>query len=318
MAETKVVVPEGHAIDVTVAQPLPRVTVRPGGAWIAQLGLGSDAADTELDAVIAEVEALIAAPRPRVIVAQVNGHLQELFAPSDPAVMPVDGLLAWVIDADALASTPLLAGRFMDQLRKHALPQTVFVRESASERSRAMIAAIQAAHIGVRELEPPDAPILVEVSRPGGVILTALAGKPCPALPIGGLPGGVVSVARAPRLRALLLGVADAGRAALYAELSARQIPLVAIGHLTGAVQLRTWPDGFTALPVYADRMTLVAAARAQAMPPASFSIVEMIPRALFAWASKQGFAVAINYLDDDGQARHIPIDPGDVRTLGA
>ena len=315
---TEVVVPDGHRIDVTVAWPQPRVTVCGGGAWIAQLGLGSDAQDSELDAIIAELDARLAKPRPPVVVANPNGSLEELFAPHDPTVMPLDGLLLWVIDADALGCTPLVAGRLVDQLKKHAIAQTVFVRDASSERSRAVIAAIQTLSIGVRELQPPDAAVVIEVLRPGGILLTALAGTPIPTLPPSGLPGGVASVARAPRLRALLVASADASRKALYAELSTREIPLVALAHPSGALQLRTWPDGTTALPVHADRMSLLATARELGLPADAFAIVEVVPRALFARASKEGWAVAINFYDDAGAPKYIAIQPSDVRVLGA
>jgi len=312
------VVPAGHRLDVTIAWPEPALMARPGGALIAQLGLSSDAVDRELAAIAADLDTLLAKPRPRVLVANVGGALQELFAPANPTVMPVDGLLLWVLDADALAVTPEIAGRFMDLLRTHPIAQTVFVREAGSERARAMIAAIQTLEIGVRELEPPDQPIAIEVERPDGVILTALLGKPVPTLPPSGLPGGMASVGRAPRLRALLLASADASRKALYAELATRPIPLVAIAHPSGALRLRTWPNGFTALPVHADRSSLIATARELAMPEGSFAIVEMLPRALFAWASKEGCAVAIQFFDDAGEARYLAIEPSDVRVLGA
>ena len=312
---TELVVPAGHRLDVVVAAAEPRLMVRDGGAWVAQLGLGSDAQDAELAAILAELAPLLAAPRPRVIVAE--GALQDLFEPANPTVMALEGLLLWVIDADALAATPEIAGRLVDQLRTQAIAQTVFVRDASSERARAVIAAIQTLPIGVRVLEPPDLPVAVEVRRPDGTILTALTGAPVPTLPPCGLPGGMVSVARAPRLRALLVASADASRKALYAELATRDIPLVALAHPSGALRLRSWPDGFTALPVHADRLTALRTAREMGMLEGSFALAEMLPRALFAWASKQGHAVAINFYDDAGDAKYVAIPPSDVKVLG-
>ena len=89
------VVPAGHRLDVTIAWPEPALMARPGGALIAQLGLSSDAMDRELAAIAADVDTLLAKPRPRVLVANVGGALQDLFAPANPTVMPVDG--GWLV-----------------------------------------------------------------------------------------------------------------------------------------------------------------------------------------------------------------------------
>lgn len=309
-------VPEGHTLHVTVASPLPRVVVRPG-AWIAELGASSDAAEIELLAIIAELEALLAKPRPRVIVAQGGVEIAQLFAPNNPQVMPLDGLLLWVIDAEALGCTPALVQRLVDQLRGHAIAQTVFVRDAASPRARAVIAAIQSLGIGVRALEPPDWRVLVEVSRPDGVVLSALSGTPLEQAPLAALPGGMhSSVARAPRLRALALASTDASRTALYAELVAREVPLLVIGDDKQGVRRRTWDNGYTALPVHADRSSLLATARELGLAAGSYAIMEMVPRDLFAFAGQHGWAVALNVFDDAGKALYIAIEPPDVRML--
>jgi len=115
-------------------------------------------------------------------------------------------------------------------------------------------------------------------------------------------------------LRARAVGRTD--RQALYAELAARAIPFVAIAQPTGALRLRTWPDGFTALPVYVDRASLLAAVRALELPAESFAVAEIAPRALFEWASAQRLAVAINAVDDAGEARYLAIELRDVQAL--
>lgn len=313
---SEVRVPEGHRIHVTRAWPTPRVFERPGG-WVAQLGASSDAVESELEAIIAEVDALVGGPRPRIVVANGSVGIEALFAPADPDVIAVEGLLLWVIDADAIGTTPALCGRFVDQLRKHAIAQTVFVTDASSPRARAVIAAIQSLDIGVRELEEPEFPVLVEIDRPDGVVLSTLCGAPVPRMPLAGLPGGMLpSVARAPRLRSLLLASTDASRTALYAELRAREIPLVLLAHPEG-IRLRTWDDGFQALPVYADRTSLRASARTLGMAPDAYSIAEMMPRDLFRLADDRRWAVALEVTDDAGEPRYIAIQPNDVRMLG-
>jgi hypothetical protein len=309
---TQLVVPAGHRIDVVSASPLPCVMVRKGGAWIAQLGLGSDAQAAELEVVLAELDKLRVALPPRVVFAQ-GVQLNALFAPANPPVTACEGLLLWVIDAAALL--PAVAERLVAQLRAHAIPQVVFVRDASSAAARAVIAAIQALGIETRELEPPSDAALVEVVRPDGFVITALAGKPCENCDPAPFAARAAAVDRAPRLRALV-ETSDTDRRALYAELATRVIPFVAIAQPTGALRLRTWPDGFTALPVYADRASLLQAVRALEMPAESFAVAEIAPRALFEWASAQRLTVAINVVDDAGQPRYLAIELRDVQTL--
>jgi hypothetical protein len=311
-----VVVPEGHLLEVTVATPLPKLVVRRGG-WVAELGSSSDAVEEELDAIIAEVDALVAKPREgRVVMARGGVEMQEMFAPGNPEVMALPCVLLWVIDPNALV-TPALVGKLVDQLRKHQIPQTVFVRESESPHARAVIAAIQSLDIGVRQLEMPDLPVLVEVTRPDDTLISMIFGRPLDRMPLAGLPGGMSpSVARAPKLRSLLLAARSASRKELYAALGAREIPLVAIGDPDKGVRRRTWDDGFTALPVHADRSSLLQTARELGLAPESFKIMEMVPRELFAFAAKNGWAVAINVFDDDGKSQYVAIQPTDVVVL--
>ena len=287
-----VVVPEGHRIEVVLASPLPRVTVGISGACVAQLGTASDDAEAELARVVAELDALTLG---RVVVANVGGDLQQLFQPNNPTVLPVQNLILWVVDAERLGAQPALAGAFMDQLRTRDTPQTVFVREAESVLARAVIPAIQANGVNVRVLEAPDYPVLIEVARPE-LTLCSLAGVGLPQLPLGGLPGGAQpSVSRAPRLRRLILAGA---REPLEAELRTRELPLLAFAHPTGAMQLRNLPNGRSALPVYADRASVVTAAKEMGMGE-RYSVVEMVPSALFDLAIEKRLAIALCAFDD-------------------
>jgi hypothetical protein len=177
-----------------------------------------------------------------------------------------------------------------------------------------VIAAIQSLDIGVRALAPPDGYVLLEVVRPD-LVLSVLHGTPVPRMPLAGLEGMLGSVARAPRLRALLLAATDASRSALYAELLAREIPLVLLVHPDG-MRRTMWENGFHALPVFADRDSLLAMARESGMAPGSYRIAEMVPRALFGLAHDRRWAVGLNVIDDAGVSLYIAIQPSDVKLL--
>jgi len=310
------VVPDDHQVVITGAVHQPTVTVGRSGAIVADLGTSSDDAAAELARISGEVDARLAT---RVPVTVATAPIAELFAPHDPTVMQVEALVLWVVDADRYACTPELCGRLVDQLRKHpSIAQTVLVRGEYSERAKAAIAAIQAADIGVRRLtsfgNPPRYPALIEVVRPDRIIVT-LGGDAVPRQTFSGLPGGELPMlARAPVLNRLLVEAFDADRTALYTELKGRGWPLIGFAHPGGAVRVATWPNGVTAMPVFADRAMAGKAMAETGLtdPP----IVAAPPRVLFAGASGKGMAIAIGAFTDSGEAKYIVLSPDELRQL--
>lgn len=312
-------VPDDHQVVITGAVHEPKVSVGRSGAIVADLGTSSDDAAAELARVGAEVDALLAAPRERVLVANARS-LDELFAPSDPTVMPVEALVLWVVDADRYACTPELCGALVDQLRKHpGVAQTVFVRGEPSDRAKAAIAAVQAATIGVRRLtafgDPPRYPTLIEVIRPDAKIIVTLGGEPLPPQAFVGLPGGALPMlARAPVLNRLLVEAFDADRTALYTELKGRTWPLIGFAHPGGAVRVATWPNGVTAMPVFADR---VMAGKAMTEIGAdNNAIIAAVPSTLFQGASDKRMAIALGAFTPAGEAKYIVLSPDELKQL--
>jgi hypothetical protein len=181
-----VVVPEGHAIRTCRAAPIPQIERTAGGVTLASLGRGSDDLESELDALLGEVEAVTRdAPRP-ILLANVAGPISSLFAPANPEVVAVPGLLVWIVDAAALAGAsraPALVQRLLRRLHRiragrTPTAQVVFVQESASPRARAVVELLVGLGIEVRALDAGDEVVLVEVHRPEGVVLTCLGGAP--------------------------------------------------------------------------------------------------------------------------------------------
>jgi hypothetical protein len=350
--EASIVVPEGHAIATCRVAPVPQIERTAGGVTLASLGRGSDELESDLDALLEDVEAVMRdAPR-RTLLANVAGPVSSLFAPANPEVVPVPGLLVWVLDAAALAGAsrgPALVQRLLRRLHRirasEAAPlQVVFAQGSASAstaRARAVVELIAGLGIEVRALNPGDDVVLVEVRRPEGVVLACLGGKPHERTgpvdpyartvneakdraeregdrgllerieaqereelakrlaPVGSEPP-VAAVDRAPRLHRLLLAVHEGGgeaaQRALDEELRARKIPLlVLVDPETREAALREWPSGHLAMPVFPDHASLVTATRELGMAAGSFAAAEMPPRALFDWAARQGWTMAIN-----------------------
>lgn len=133
----------------------------------------------------------------------------------------------------------------------------------------------------------------------------------------------IAGVDRAPRLRRLLLAAADEGgaaaRKALYEELLGREVPLLfMIDPKTRGAALRSWPDGFEALVIYADNASLLTTARDLGLPMGSFAAAEMKPAALFAWGAGQGWPVAICVFRESGEPVYARIKAEEVRALAA
>ena len=182
---TEVVVPDGHRVDRHGLSQFPCVGSCAGGIWLADLGLGSDEQDADVDTILREAEALAQGPRPQVLLAREGGTLSSLFAPSSPAIDSRPGLLVWVLDAASLYGAPhasVLVQRVMrclHQLRTHSTPplaQVVFLRQGTLERDGARAKLILGLGIEVRMTDPDDACVVVVVHRPDGVILSGLVG----------------------------------------------------------------------------------------------------------------------------------------------
>lgn len=178
------VVPDGHHVSTYKARPVPGVGVSQSGVWLAHVGHSSDEQETELAAALDALRSLLGGRRPKVLLANVRGTLSSLFAPANPELRQLDGMLVWIVAAEALgesAQAPVLVQRLLRCMYRVGsgdtpLSQNVFVHGVASARGRAVAEMIGSVGIGVRLPEASDGTLLVDVHRPEGVVLGALVG----------------------------------------------------------------------------------------------------------------------------------------------
>jgi hypothetical protein len=137
--------------------------------------------------------------------------------------------------------------------------------------------------------------------------------------PMGDEPR-VSDVRRAPRLRRLLLAVADDGdsaRPALYEELLRREVPLlVIVDPNTRGAKLHGWPGGLQALPAYTDEATLLESARDLGMPLGTFGGAVMPPPELFDWAAEHSWTIAMNTFRGPGEPVYVVLPADEVKAL--
>jgi hypothetical protein len=302
----------------------PAVDASPGGVWLVDFGAGSDAMDEEMNAVLDQVDGLLAGPRPKVILAKADS-LASLFAPSNPQVIAGPGVLMWIIDADALGSAPELIQRLIQRIQRigaHETPplQMVVVRDVETPAAQTTATLFGNLGIDVLTPEPAQGMMLIEVERPEGVTLCAFPGVPFqPAAAPADGERRVSAVDRAPRLNRLLLAAADGEKRALKAlhtELLEREIPLLFIVDENGRAALAEWPGGVRALAVYGDRASLFATAEDRGLALGTFGVAEMPPRQLFAWAAGNGQALALNVFRTRQEPIYIPLPPEAVAAL--
>jgi hypothetical protein len=184
--EATATVPAGHEVRTYTMSAAPRVARAAGGVVIACLGASSDALETDLDALLEQLVEMLRAPGPQVLMPNVAGPLSSLFAPANPAVIPVASAVAWVLDAEGLAGAeraPFVAQRLLrglHQVRDHAEPrpaQTVYLANASSPRGRKVADLVAGLGFPVRTPVPPEGAFLVEVHRPEGIVVSALLGE---------------------------------------------------------------------------------------------------------------------------------------------
>jgi hypothetical protein len=120
-------------------------------------------------------------------------------------------------------------------------------------------------------------------------------------------------LARAPRLRRLTLEAIDGSKRSLFAELRARQEPLVFFVEGRTPHMMR-WPGEPRAfLPVFGDLRSLDRMARETGMQARNVGVAAMRPSELLAWAHKDGLPVVLGVFPDQGAVQYLKIDPGEV-----
>ena len=346
------VVPPGHHLTRHWPTEDPVFVRTEGGVFIASLGSASDEFQDEFRRIAEEVDRSIAVaetePAPPVLLSSENSLLSELFAPHDPEVKSIPGLLIWVLDAGIAELwlgdlDLLLAGvRRAQTYQCYRGPITQVVMLAVRHWHSATGGEIQAGMMprpapppGTWELAerlsalgvavsaiPEDGNFFLEVCRPEAVI-GALRTEPVPrdATPgtEGVKPGTPPFVVRASRLRRLTLASFESRTeiTQLFEELLSRKIALLVISDPRGKISVMSWPGFGEALPVYPDLSSLLQAARDLKLNPNSLAWAHFLPRDLFTWADQQPFGgVALNVYVDPTRPKYFMIDKTDLHSL--
>ena len=323
-APSPVPIPPGHRVTEYAPVDLPMLRQTPGGVLIADLGSASDEWLQECEALardiaqtlFAQARANMHGARPVLLAPDVS-RLIDMFAPRNPKVVPLKGLLIWVLDAYAAhlwcRNPDVLTGamrRFGSPDRQGAvITQVALLRiaehsityhvddaeygleDQAPPATAELIAILRQAGVTVARTEE-SGPFLYEVERPDAVMCTVRC------IPLEdelrcdgeGDPPGAANpahvVARAPRLhrfiRAAIEQRTPTARAELLDELRATDIAVVIRSETGGALPLMTWPDGRSALPVFPDLTSMVRVADDLGIERTSLIWMQCTPRRLY------------------------------------
>lgn len=357
-APGRVPVPPGHRVMVYTPVDLPMLQRTHGGALIADLGSSSDEWLQECEALAHDIAQTLFAKaredahraRPVLLASDVT-RLPDLFAPQNPKVVPLKGLLIWVLDADAAHlwcrdpkvltaairrfGSPDRQGAVITQLvLLRVLQRPVLCRVDDVDvelegqmppGTAELIAALRAT--GVRVARVPDAPFLVEVERPDGIV-SAVRGEPFADdlrpdgdgdTPNTAKPAHCVS--RAPRLHRLIRAALEqrtpTARAQLLDALREMDIAVLIRSKMTGGLPLMTWPDGRGALPVFPDLTSLEQAADDLGIEHDALTWMQCTPRQLYDVVRNEPEpCVALNTFVDRSTPKYLLLEEDDLVQL--
>lgn len=178
-------VPEGHKVQIVRPTPTPHVTRTPGGVVVADVGLGGDELPDVLDELLRAVETTTATGSKPVHVAHHHGVISELFAPGDPQVVSCPGLVVWILHAGSLGDWLDEPARLQELLRRvyrlgarrdAPVVQQAYLVDHTSSHARLALEMLAGLGIAARAPEK-DGSTLVEIHRPEGIVIAALAGR---------------------------------------------------------------------------------------------------------------------------------------------
>ncbi|MHB2015817.1 MAG: hypothetical protein ACYCW6_02610 [Candidatus Xenobia bacterium] len=293
-------VPEGHQVTLYKPHTGASVMRTHGGVVLVNLPFSDDEPRQTLEDLFSEVEATVQGASAPVCLTQADGVLSHLFAPNDPPVQQVAGLMIWMVQHgcfngwDRKELQPRLAGLS----RGHAT--VAFVQDVTP----AVMDMLRELGWDVRAASGGDC--FVEVMRPEGVVLVALLGAPAPAAK----PQADEPPLRAGYLQRWLL--AD-DRSELYRVLSERPQPLVLlVDPGTKALVPRRFAEG-DAFPAYPDR---ISAQWALEDRRGTSAFAGISAADLFRWARDADMALALCFYEDRQTARYVFVPLQDVRAL--
>jgi hypothetical protein len=273
---------------------------------LANVGCAGDDPDRELEAILRSLsEAVRGDVAPTFLVnAGKPVTVSDLFVPAQPVTMRLESPVLWVFHQGGAASLCGDTRRIdfvLDRMRELKAKQgfqTVYLVERPSRLLLGFVDGIRDVGLEIRRPDARDGShaVLLEVHRPEGRILSALAGTPDAFATVDTRDEQVIPL-RSPYLGRLVLELHARNNgdvSEIVQALKARTLPLMLIVDpaTRGAAQ-RSFGNQ-VALPTFSDMPTLQRAAREMGMAANSYGVAMFDARALFAMAEGQRVAVAI------------------------
>ncbi len=249
MSEDNAAVPEGFEVAMLQATLGPQVERSYGGVVVANFGVAGDDIDRELPHLMAAVEAAVHEKVAPSNLIDIDGplDLSDLFSAEMPKIRVAMSPVAWVLHHNALATIaakPERLERFVECIRRVSAlgrEQTMYFLDAPTHVHLAFAKRIMHLEVSLRQPDETRGPPLVhiEVKRPNGEVLCVPAGLRYPlerALTAeGGQKPAEPSVLpmRAPRMRDLIMAIADGGgdaaMSALVQEVMTRELPMLLV-----------------------------------------------------------------------------------------
>jgi len=182
-------VPDGFLVKTWPGElDAPSFTYLDGGVLLASTGPGGDMNVEVLRALFDAVEKALLRPHAPVRLAAKRGPLSSMLRTEEPELALIDSVVAWTLQdgiLDGWSETTLLLQELLRRFHRvgserrsvERTVQVILVRKSFLDDASWMLRLIRGLRIDVRELVP-DGTAVVEVQRPDGAIVSALAGAP--------------------------------------------------------------------------------------------------------------------------------------------
>jgi hypothetical protein len=298
-------VPEGFEVAMSQATLGPQVERSYGGVVLANFGIAGDDIDRELPNIMASVEVAVHEKVAPAILVDTDGpmRLSDLFGAAMPKVREALSPVAWVLHHNALATIatqPARIERFIECLRRISelgREQTMYFIDAPTPLHVAFAMRISELGVSLRQADETRGPPLVhiEIKRPTGEVIAMPAGLP---YPLEGAHTGEPSLIpmRAPRMRELVLAIADGGGDAamttLVNEVMVRELPLLLMVPGDGSLGVRKFGE-LSGIPVFGDATTLEWIANDSETSREDYSIVAISGEELFAMAAREKVGLA-------------------------
>jgi hypothetical protein len=301
----KVTVPPGHGVRLYDVAADPFVIRTGSGVIVAHLGFGGDEPD-EVDEVFEKVSALLGDRAPSVRFVSQPVAINDLFAPAPVELEELHDVVVWTARSDTFVSQMAVTSmeRLLERFRRCGSRSQWLVSVDTLE-DRELVEGL--ARLGIGLVTCAAQPFLAEVDRPDGISVVGFVATAHGEQPRS-IPG-TAGLIRAPRLRRLLLAVAEEPSAdswrSLLDELLRREHPLLFVVE-EGRPSMMKWPGLDAALPVFADLRSLMRAAAELQRQPGTYGIGVLAGRKLYSYAHENRLPLAMNVYPDEGPARYV------------